>query len=92
MTLEIGQVVHIKSDLNPDYDYNDSPGYIDKLEEWRGKALTVKCTSFLDRNECARDVWFKVEENSWTWSIYWIEEYSLKDIADEEFLSLFEGD
>lgn len=92
MTLEIGQVVHIKSDLNIDYDYHNSPGYIGELEEWRGKPLTVKCTHLVDADECARDDWFKVEENDWTWSIYWIEEDDLKDIADEEFLSLFEGD
>ncbi len=92
MTLEVGQVVHIKSDLNPDYDYHGSPGYIGELEEWRGKPLTVKYTHLANVDECVRDDWFKVEENSWTWSIYWIEEDGLKDIADEEFLSLFECD
>lgn len=92
MTLKVGQTVHIKSDLNSSYDYHNSPGYIDELEEWRGKPLTVKGTHLVDSGGCTRDDWFKVEENSWTWSIYWIEEDGLKDIADEEFLSLFEGD
>ena len=92
MKLEVGQIVHVKSDLNPNYDYHGSPGYIGDLEEWTGKPLTVKAVNLADSGGNYRDEWFRVEENGWTWSIYWIEEDSIKDIADEEFLSLFEGD
>ena len=84
--MQVGDVVVIKPDLNVYDDYAGSPGYIKELEMYRGQSVTVREIN---------GEWINVNENNWTWCLRWVVEVNekeIKEISDEEFTALLNGD
>lgn len=93
--MKIGDKFIVNSDLSVNDDYHGSPGYISELEAYRGQVVTVKQCN--DENVQTHDSgdWFTVEENPWTWCLRWVTEVNekeIKEISDEEFTALLNGD
>ena len=93
--MQAGDVFIVKPDLSVDDEYAGSPGYIHELEMYRGQRVTVKeCNDEIVQTRESGD-WFTVEENSWTWCLRWVieaNEKEIKEISDEEFNALINGD
>ena len=93
--MQIGDVVVVKPDLNVKDDYAGSPGYIPELEMYRGQRVTVRECNDESVQNFENGDWFAVEENPWIWCLRWVievNEKEIKEISDEEFTALLNGD